>query len=79
MSKNEKTLIFQHFLVFFYGGEYRNRTDESEFCRLVPYRLANSPFISVNKLNGAGSGNRTRESTLARLHFTTKLYLHAFL
>ena len=27
------------------------------------------------KIDGAGSGNRTRELTLARLHFTTKLYL----
>ena len=45
----------------------------SEFCRLVPYHLAIAP---LKQKYGAGSGNRTRESTLARLHFTTKLYLH---
>ncbi len=27
----------------FYGGDDQNRTDEWEFCRLVPYRLATSP------------------------------------
>ena len=29
---------------FYDGGAYRNRTDESEFCRLVPYRLAKAPY-----------------------------------
>ena len=43
----------------------------SEFCRLVPYRLAKAPFY----IFGAGNGNRTRNLTLARLCFTTKLYL----
>ena len=49
------------------GGEYRNRTDESEFCRLVPYRLANSPkiIITINSYqilkSGAGNENRTRD------------------
>ena len=27
----------------FYGGDTQNRTEEWEFCRLVPYRLAMSP------------------------------------
>ena len=87
---------------FFYGGVGRIRTAESEFCRLVPYHLATTPYKHAPTLienpsdfllrlhtesvtrqsleqlqqDGAGSGNRTRESTLARLHFTTKLYLH---
>ena len=39
LSYIKRTLIFN----VLFGGEYRNRTDESEFCRLVPYRLANSP------------------------------------
>ena len=30
----------------FYGGDTQNRTGESEFCRLVPYRLAMSPHKS---------------------------------
>ena len=37
--------------VLFSGGDTQNRTGESEFCRLVPYRLAMSPcLISQRKL-----------------------------
>ena len=30
-------------MVVFIGGDTQNRTEEWEFCRLVPYRLAMSP------------------------------------
>ena len=45
---------------FKFGGAYRNRTDESEFCRLVPYRLAKAPNI------GAGNGAQTRDLCLGK-------------
>ena len=33
-------------------------------------------YYCCKQKNGAGNGNRTRNLTLARLCFTTKLYLH---
>ena len=48
------------YLLYFFGGEYRNRTDESEFCRLVPYHLAMSPI-------GAGDEARTRYLHLGKV------------
>ena len=35
---------------FFYGGDTQNRTGESEFCRLVPYRLAMSPCLISQRI-----------------------------
>ena len=49
--------------LFFIGGAYRNRTDESEFCRLVPYRLANSPYLDKMERE---TGLKPATSALAR-------------
>ena len=43
MSLIKNTLEIE--CVFYYGGDDQNRTDEWEFCRLVPYRLATSPDL----------------------------------
>ena len=71
-------LIFQRFIDFFDGGEYRSRTDHQSFADscLTAWLRRHIKFYVLIKTIGAGNGNRTRNLTLARLCFTTKLYLH---
>ena len=54
---------------FFIGGAYRNRTDESEFCRLVPYRLANSPY-KVEQVTGIGPVTKPWQGLILPLNYT---------
>ena len=60
-------LISQRFIDF-YWRRLSESDRSSEFCRLVPYRLAKAPYLIFvfNKKFGAGNGNRTRNLTLAR-------------
>ena len=65
-------LISQRFIDF-YWRRLSESDRSSEFCRLVPYRLAKAPHIKLyahNKKivhkNGAVNENRTRNLTLAR-------------
>ena len=62
---------------FLIGGDTRNRTEEWEFCRLVPYRLAMSPkYFRYSKrqvihlpstfVYGAGNEIRTRGICLGK-------------
>ena len=65
------------------GGDTQNRTGESEFCRLVPYRLAMSPFIekalnvilSAFHVYGADDGARTRYLHLGKVALYQMSYI----
>ena len=63
---------------FSFGGAYRSRTDHQSFADscLTAWLRRHIKFLFLIKIFGAGNGNRTRNLTLARLCFTTKLYLH---
>ena len=44
MQLNVMILLFLSFIeIFYYWRRVRESDPPSEFCRLVPYRLANSP------------------------------------
>ena len=85
ITKNLKSLIYKAFESnknsteilkicgnwFKTGGEYRNRTDESEFCRLVPYRLANSPFYKIlEQVTGIGPVTKPWQGLILPLNYT---------
>ena len=60
-TSEEKRLIFQPFLGLFWR-RLSESDRSSEFCRLVPYRLAKAP----NKFGGAGNGAQTRDLCLGK-------------
>ena len=68
-------MIFQPFLGLFWR-RLSESDRSSEFCRLVPYRLAKAPYLLSF---GAEDENRTRILTLGRLHSTTKLLPRVYL
>ena len=69
-------LIYQRFIDYLLEASIGIEPMNQSFADSCLTAWLTRHLLYFYKKNGAGNGNRTRNLTLARLCFTTKLYLH---